>query len=140
MLKTILCSHCNKPVAKGVYVCSKCSNVFCDSCTIEKNGKYFCVTCFSSNLSKGAIKVLNQALLQKGTKLEFPELVFNGIQIKELSEIRISQDQWEFKVKCVGRGGEAFDVDKNVFDELWKKAQDLGYKPEKIPFGQRIVI
>jgi hypothetical protein len=141
MPEAILCSHCNKPIASSeAYTCSQCGKFFCDSCTIQKNEKFFCVSCFSSGLSKNARKVLDQILARKGVKIEVPKLVFRGMQIRELSGVKVDKDKQEFKVKCINKEEKTFIIDKKTFDELWEKAQELGYKTERIPFGLRIVV
>jgi len=84
--------------------------------------------------------VLDQILARKGVKIELPKLIFRGIQIKELSEVRVNKDKWEFKVKCINKEERTFTIDRETFDQLWRKAQELGYKTERIPFGQRIVV
>jgi len=141
MSEAILCSHCSKPIASSeAYTCSQCNKFFCDNCTIQKNENFFCVSCYSSGLSKATRKVLDQILARKGVKIELPKLIFRGIQIKELSEVRVNKDKWEFKVKCINKEERTFTIDRETFDQLWKKAQELGYKTERIPFGQRIVV
>jgi len=141
MTEPVLCSHCNKPIALNeVYTCSQCNKFFCDNCTIQKNEKFFCVLCYSSGVSDATKKTLKQILARKGVKIELPKLVFNGMQIKELSEVRINNDKWEFKVRCIDKEKKTFIVDRETFDQLWKKAQELGYETEKIPFGQRVII
>ena len=141
MPEAILCSHCNKPIASSeAYTCSQCGKFFCDSCTIQKNEKFFCVSCFSSGLSERARKVLDQILARKGVKIEVPKLVFKGMQIRELSGVRVKEDKWEFEVKCINKEERTFTIDRETFDQLWKKVQELGYKTERIPFGLRIVV
>jgi hypothetical protein len=84
--------------------------------------------------------VLDQILARKGVKIEVPKLVFRGMQIRELSGVRVKEDKWEFKVKCINKEERTFTIDRETFDRLWRKAQELGYKTERIPFGQRIVV
>jgi hypothetical protein len=84
--------------------------------------------------------VLDQILVRKGVKIEVPKLVFKGMQIRELSGLRVKENKWEFKVKCINKEERTFTIDKETFDQLLKKAQEVGYKTERIPFGQRIVV
>jgi hypothetical protein len=81
--------------------------------------------------------VLDEVLSRKGVKLEGPKLVFRGMEIKELSDIRVGESGRELSVKC---GGKSFSVDRQTFEQLWKNALEMGYKTQRIPFGQRVVM
>lgn len=141
MPDAILCAHCNKPTnLKEAYNCSQCSKFFCDNCTVEKDEKILCVSCFSSVSSNATRKVLDEVLARRGVKLEAPKMVFRGMEIKELSGIRVNQDNWEYRIKCFDKGEKSFTVERETFDQLWKKAQELGYKTERVPFGQKIMM
>jgi hypothetical protein len=125
---------------KESYNCLKCGKFFCDTCTVERDGKLVCVTCYSSDMSRATRKVLDQHLASKGVKLEGPRMVFRGMEIKELSSVRVEKDTWEFKIRYHDKGEKTVNIDRQTFDQLWKKAQKLGHKTERIPFGQRIVM
>ena len=141
----ILCSNCHKPIdANGIYRCSVCGKFFCDNCTVEAKGKFTCVSCYSANQSKATRGIIDQILTRKGVKMELPKLHYKNMQIKEIVEMRIDKDRVELKLKCASStssvGVMTFPIDRTTFDQMWNQAIELGYKPERIPFGRRIVI
>lgn len=145
MSETILCSNCHKPTgSKGMYTCSACGKFFCDNCTVEDKGKFSCVSCYSTNLSKSTREVIAQTLTRRGVKMELPKFAYKNMQVKEIAEMQIYKGRVELEVKCASNSDSAgvrtFPVNRMIFDQLWNQAIKLGYKPDKIPFGKRIVI
>lgn len=135
------CCFCNAPTAKPA-LCDKCSRFSCEKCTITRNAKSFCARCYLESANEIERKRITNILKEKGAiKIDMAaELSFKGAPMLELSRTK-SNGAESYSVRCQTKiGHRYFEPTKEQFAELWEKAAKFGYRPERIPFGERIVI
>lgn len=137
----VRCIYCAKDTAKP-YICNKCSNFACDKCTITKSNENYCVKCFLENCTVAERKMWTRVLMDKGVIKEDLKSILNyqGNPITEFSHAHVD-DKVQYTIKCNVNGVIQYNkVQTEFFKKMWDKAIKMGFKPERIPFGERIKI
>jgi hypothetical protein len=133
----VKCCFCDQPTARPIH-CTKCNEFACQKCTVVINGVPTCLKCYLENCKPQEKKRMLQILKEKGIVKDDieAELSYKEKHITQLFYTRYQNIfEWNIKVE-----GGYHKVTKLELDPLWEKAIRFGFKPEKIPFGEKITI
>ncbi len=137
----VKCVYCLKETSKPL-LCGVCNNFICDKCTITKSGENFCVKCFLEKCTVAERKMWTKLLVEKGVIKEDLNAILNyqGNPIVEFSYSRVD-DKIQYTIRCNVNGAVQYNrAQSDFFKKMWEKAVRMGFKPERIPFGERIKI
>ncbi|MFH1105749.1 MAG: hypothetical protein V1731_00890 [Candidatus Aenigmatarchaeota archaeon] len=138
---SVKCVYCLKETSAPL-LCSGCSNFICDKCAITKSNVNYCVKCFLEKCTVAERKMWTKLLVEKGVIKEDLSAIlsYQGNPIVEFSYSRVD-DKIQYTIRCNANGAVQYNrVQSEFFKKMWEKAVRMGFKPERIPFGERIKI